>query len=218
MPITTADGKRKPLRAYCKKGRQLKKLGCPPSFGRLPAKRQRLIMVTFRGSIAILLLTFLSEWLENRKSALRPSTYADYEHTMRQYIKPFIGKMKLGDFEERRRCLYAKIGDAGYSQRSAKKAHAVLHTALNHAVQWRQIPRNPLINNIGAPRYKAPRQKVLTNEQSARLLEASKGYLVPGAHCRRARYGKWVKASFGGCVGKTLTLRAKALPRPPQPV
>src|SRR4051812_5414623 len=91
--------------------------------------------------------TYLTEWLSSAvKPAVKTKTYEGYESMVRVRIVPRIGEIKLLKLTPVRiQALYAELadGDDKISNRSIHHTHRVLHQALEQAVRWQMLPRNP---------------------------------------------------------------------------
>jgi len=118
---------------------------------------------------------FLDDWLNDVvKSRTRASTFASYESTIRLHIKPRIGGVKLEELKpERVQRLYATLALDKVGSRTQRKAHAVLHKALAHAVRTDLLGRNPT-DFVEAPHYQASEMRPLSREQIERFLIAAK--------------------------------------------
>ena len=94
---------------------------------------------------------YLLYWLGARALEVKPSTRAGYEHLIRSYVLPHIGRMKLQAVRPSTLSgLYRTLLESGgrrgqpLSTRSVEYVHAVLRKALNDAVRSEQIlPSNP---------------------------------------------------------------------------
>jgi integrase len=88
---------------------------------------------------------YLDQWLaEAKRPKLRPKTFQDYQTLLRLYVRPRLGAKKLTALTplDVQRCLNA-MGDARLSARTIRYTHAVLRGALNQAVKWGLLARNP---------------------------------------------------------------------------
>lgn len=120
-------------------------------------------------------LSFLEEWLEISKPNIRQSTYVDYAMTIKRYIKPFLGNIKLQGLDEMMlENLYSELEKNGISPRQRKKAHALIRAALSKALRWRKVSRN-VAAGIDAPKYKSRPIQPLTDEQTKALILAAQG-------------------------------------------
>jgi integrase len=88
---------------------------------------------------------YMTRWLEDfAKGTIAPRTYHNYKLQIREHIVPAFGTMKLSKLDTPNiQALYtAKLRD-GLKPSSVRYIHAVLHCALEKAVELRLIPRNP---------------------------------------------------------------------------
>lgn len=86
----------------------------------------------------------LDRWLAFHKPRWSPTTYRNYRGTAERHIRPHIGtrplrKLRAVDIDD----LYATLADAGIGQPTIRKTHVALHAALEQAVRWQRIVRNP---------------------------------------------------------------------------
>lgn len=96
------------------------------------------------------LVAYLAEWLERRRSQLRPTTRRCYRQAVNSYIVPHLGDMRLSQLdrvllEEVYNDLLVAGGLHGkpLSVRTVKLAHKVLHRALRDAVVDGLLKANP---------------------------------------------------------------------------
>ncbi|OYN81700.1 tyrosine-type recombinase/integrase [Mycolicibacterium sphagni] len=107
---------------------------------------------------------WLDYWLIHIvKPSVKPRTYDSYAATVRLYLKPEIGKIRLDKLQPARvRELYTKLrlrgtADTKPSTRNAQKAHQVLNAALTRAVKDGHLSRN-VCKAVDNPKHKkAPR-------------------------------------------------------------
>ncbi|MDI9261270.1 site-specific integrase [Alicyclobacillus sendaiensis] len=99
----------------------------------------------------ITIAEFLQQWLEHKRSQVRPATLRSYEWHIRRHILPYIGHIKVSKLTPSiLQNLYITLQKAprhdgkpgSVSNRSILHAHLVLHEALERAVRWGIIPRN----------------------------------------------------------------------------
>jgi integrase len=120
--------------------------------------------------------TFLEQWLaETAKVKVRPSTFVSYEGIIRLHLLPDLGKIQLRKLAPGhiQRILNRKLRQ-GLSPRRVQYVHAVLRHALNHAVRWQIISRNPA-TLVDTPRVPVKEVEPLSAEQALNLLEAARG-------------------------------------------
>ena len=118
---------------------------------------------------------YMDRWIEDSaKGTLAPRTYHNYKIQIREHIKPAFGTMKLSKLTAANvQGLYAsKLQTLKPS--SVRYIHAVLHRALDQAVRWNLIPRNPAAS---ADPPKVSREEItpLTAEQARAFMAAAKG-------------------------------------------
>jgi integrase len=130
--------------------------------------------LTFLGAKTTL-SEFLEEWLKSYKQSVRSKTYFQYVQIVHQHINPVLGTIKLRDLrpDEIQSFYNAKI-ESGTSPRSVLIIHAVLHRALNLALRWGLLGRNPA-QAVSRPKFKRKEMKTLNDSQVRTLLSASKG-------------------------------------------
>lgn len=118
---------------------------------------------------------FLTRWLEDSvRGSKAPKTYARYKSTVNTHLIPELGKIRLSKLSPQHlQALYRKLQDAGGHDK-AFKCHAVLRAALNLAVKWGLIPRNPALL-VDAPKVVRREMSVLTADQARRFLKAAEG-------------------------------------------
>lgn len=99
---------------------------------------------------------YMHQWLESASPSLRPNTVADYAGYIRRHIAPELGDIKIAELRpDQVQKLYNEKAREGYSQTTIRMIHAVLHRALNQAVRWGIIMRNPAsVVNKPKPRRK----------------------------------------------------------------
>jgi integrase len=103
-----------------------------------------------------------TRWLPWLKGQVRPSTYSSYARNLRLHVEPTLGAVPLQLVDAGAlMALYAKLlasgradyrEGAGLSIRSVRYVHTILRAALQSAVEWDLLQRNP------ADRAKPPRQ------------------------------------------------------------
>lgn len=126
------------------------------------------------------LAAYLADWLENTiKPTRAPATHKNYRQMITLYIEPSLGKIKLTRltgqdiqrFEnELRKKRVARTGEL-VSERLVQLCHGVLRAALNKAVKFSLIHRNPTLS-VDPPKVRRKEVRPLTPEQARRLLQA----------------------------------------------
>lgn len=97
-----------------------------------------------------LLGAYLAEWLERRRSRLRPTTLRCYRQAVDSYVVPHLGDSRLSQLDRMLlEDVYADLLEAGglhgkpLSVRTVQLAHKVLDRALRDAVVDGLLERNP---------------------------------------------------------------------------
>lgn len=126
------------------------------------------------GNIAVTSNTTISKWLERwlneiHGTELRPTTFRDYETTIRLYINPHIGGKRLDRLTPEHVRQMTKAIPSG---RSAQKAYVVLKRALDDAIGEGMLTRN-VAKAVHTPKHTAAQREPLTVEQAKKLLTVS---------------------------------------------
>ncbi|MDY6827584.1 MAG: site-specific integrase [Bacillota bacterium] len=121
-----------------------------------------------------LLSSYLDTWAETAlKARVRERTYLDYMDRLRLYVKPEIGHLRLHKITpENIQALYNKMLEKGLSSRSVRYTHTILKNALDQAVKWGKLYRNPCAL-VDLPRQKKEEMKTLTPAQAVKFIEAA---------------------------------------------
>lgn len=120
----------------------------------------------------ITLNQFLDRWLElAARPKLRAKSFRDYEALLSRSIRPVLGERTLGNLAplDLQR-VYYQMHQSGLSPRTVGYAHAVLHAALEQAVNWRLIARNPA-RGVAIPKLCRGEMRVLFPDEARRFLE-----------------------------------------------
>ena len=117
---------------------------------------------------------YLEKWLETVvKQRVREKTYLDYKDRVRLYLNPALGEKTLHQVKpDDIQAAYNSMMERGLSPRSVRYAHTILKNALDQAVRWGKLYRNPA-DLVDLPRQKKEEMKVLTPEQAAAFMEAT---------------------------------------------
>ena len=123
---------------------------------------------------------YLDRWLElAAQPKLRAKSYCDYQALVGRHIRPPLGERGLLsltplDIQGVVREMHA----SGLSARTVQYAHAVLHAALEQAVCWRLIQKNPA-RGVALPKLNRREIHVLNPDEARRFLD----------HALATRYG-----------------------------
>ena len=126
---------------------------------------------------------FLKHWLEDlARPSIRPSTYRSYEQLVRIHIAPRIGRVQLSKLTPQHvQTLLQDCSGSGLSPRTVAYIHATLRNALNRAVRWDLLVRNPAAL-VDPPRAEQHEFRVLTVEEAGRFLNAIKDHRLEGLY------------------------------------
>lgn len=119
---------------------------------------------------------FLDFWLENiAKPRLESRTFLDYSDVLRLYVRPVLGSLKITDIKSRHiQRVYGEMLGRGLSARRVKYAHAVLRSALQHAVKTDIIMRNEA-TLCELPKQTRKEMDYLNSDEAITFLEALNG-------------------------------------------
>jgi integrase len=149
------------------------------------------------------------EWLPVTQNTIRSTTHASYTTHVKKHIVPTLGRVKLQKLTPVMiNALYAQLlkdgkvcGKGGLSANSVRRVHATLHRALNDAVRWDRLFRNPC-DAADPPRLGADlgeKTHAWTNLELRKFLESVKNERL---------YPLWLALAMTGLRrGEALALR-----------
>ena len=117
---------------------------------------------------------YLDRWLKTAvKPRVRERTHKEYSSTLRRYVRPALGARRLSsinpvDIQN----LYSTMQARGLKD-SARYTHTVFRDALNQAVKWQMLSRNPA-DYVELPKQNRQEMQSLTEEEAARFLKTAK--------------------------------------------
>jgi integrase len=122
---------------------------------------------------------FLERWLDHMKSQVAPRTHERYSEIARKGLAPLIGDVILPKLQPARiSAAYSKAlangrrdGKGGLSPRTVGHMHRVLRQALQQAVRWQILARNPA-DAVRPPKVERTKMRALDPDETAALLEA----------------------------------------------
>ncbi|HZS09503.1 MAG TPA: site-specific integrase [Blastocatellia bacterium] len=118
--------------------------------------------------------SFLKDWMEKVvRARVEETTYRSYTHVVDKWLIPEVGNLSLARLRgpELQNMVHS-FQKKGLGARSIQYAMAVLKSALQQAVRWNLIQRNPS-DLIDLPRLEGRGVRVLTPEQARNLLKAA---------------------------------------------
>jgi integrase len=139
--------------------------------------------------------SFLEQWLEHMQSQVSPRSHERYAELCRKNLAPLLGNLKLTKLQPAHiSAAYTKAltsgrrdGCGGLSARTVTHMHRVLRQALQQAVQWQMLSRNPA-DSCKPPKIERKPMRTYDLAQTAELLAAMRGtrFFIPvilGALC-----------------------------------
>jgi integrase len=120
---------------------------------------------------------FLNAWVEDTaKPRLRPRTYEGYKRHVEKNIVPLVGSVSLKTLTPQhvQRMLNEKAAE-GLAPRTVAGIRAVLRAALNDAVAWSLLDRNPA-QHARPPRAQRAEAVTLSPEQAKKLLDKARDH------------------------------------------
>ena len=116
---------------------------------------------------------YLREWLDGKRTTIKPHTYEQYDQVVKTHITPILGKVKLKDIESFQiQRFYNEKLSQGTSENTVYLIHRVLRCALRQAYVMGMIPRNP-ISPIKSPKPKKKEMRTYDDYQARALLQAA---------------------------------------------
>lgn len=137
---------------------------------------------TFVKPSKVTVAEFLDRWLQNYVwPNLAPRTAEGYEHTIQQHLIPSLGSLPMTQLRPEHIQQYysekltsgRRNGKGGLSPRTVRHHHATLHDALQTAVKWGLLGRNPA-DAVNQPRYQRYEAHILNEEDVHVFLEATR--------------------------------------------
>jgi integrase len=119
----------------------------------------------------ITLEDFIPRWLEHLAATAKEKTVEIYRQVIAAHVLPKLGSVELRDltpFQVQR--WQAEALKGGTSAYTVRKAQAKLRQALNQAVAWELIVRNPAAS-VRFPKYETPEMPVLDADAVAAFLD-----------------------------------------------
>jgi integrase len=127
--------------------------------------------------------SFFERWIEHMQGQVSPRTLERYAEIARNNLVPLLGGTALTKLQAAHISgAYAKAlasgnrqTGRGLSARTVNHLHRVLREALQQAVRWQLLPRNPA-DIVKPPRIERKQMTVLNAGGTAALIEAARGY------------------------------------------
>jgi integrase len=125
---------------------------------------------------------FLDRWIEHMEGQVSPRSHERYAEIARKSLVPLLGSLALTKLQPAQISqAYAKAlasgrrdGSGGLSARTVTHMHRVLREALQQALRWQMLARNPA-DAVKPPKVERKQMSVLDTDATARLIEAARG-------------------------------------------
>jgi integrase len=126
---------------------------------------------------------FLDYWLDHMKSQVAPRTHERYGEIALRSIAPLLGNVLLPKLRAVQiSAAYCKAlaegrrnGTGGLAPRTVVHIHRILRQALQQAVDWEMLARNPT-DKLKPPKVEHTKMRALDALETAALLEATRPY------------------------------------------
>ena len=125
---------------------------------------------------------FLDCWLEHIKPLVSPRTHERYGELVMKNLKPLLGALLLTKLRPMQISgAYAKAlssgrrnGHGGLAPSTVRYMHVILKAAMQQAVRWQMLPRNP-VDAVDPPKIERGTMRTYDLAQTAELIEATRG-------------------------------------------
>jgi integrase len=127
----------------------------------------------------VTLAEFLDRWLDHQRPLIAPGTAQTYREIIDKHLKPLLGSIALTKLQPMQVSqAYAgaltngrRRGAGGLSPKTVVGMHRILKQAVQQAVRWQMLPRNPL-DAVDPPKVERRRLEAPDMMQTATLLES----------------------------------------------
>jgi integrase len=110
------------------------------------------------------------QWLPAVQTHLRPGTWVEYQQKVETHLVPAIGQVPLQQLTTAMlNALYKELLARGIGPRTVQYVHATIRKALNDAVRWGLLVRNPALY-AAAPRPHRTELRIWTAEELRHFL------------------------------------------------
>src|SRR4029453_9311880 len=128
---------------------------------------------------------FLERWIEHMQGQVSPRSHERYAEIARKNLVPLLGGLVLTKLRpEQISQAYAtalangrRDGSGGLSARTVTHLHRVLREALQQAVRWQMLARNPA-DAVKPPKVERKQMSVLDTDATIELIEAARPYRI----------------------------------------
>jgi integrase len=125
---------------------------------------------------------FLDRWLEDVKARVTPKTHERYSEIVRKNINPLLGAvvltklrpMQISDAYAKALSSGRRNGRGGLAPSTVRYMHVVLKAAMQQAVRWQMLVRNP-VDAVDPPKIERGAMTTYDLAQTADLIDATRG-------------------------------------------
>lgn len=118
---------------------------------------------------------YLQQWLDAKSVSARETTIYQYRLQVKNHIIPYLGDVPLQDLHLARiERFYTELIASGVGVRTVRYVHGILHRALEKAMQYDLVIRNPA-HGAAQPKYAHKEMTVLDEYQVPQFLIAARG-------------------------------------------
>lgn len=142
-------------------------------------------------SADMLFTDWLDSWLKKKRDSIRLNTVEGYELYINKHIRPYFSEKKLTVREITTQDIqgyYKKKLSEGQSPNSIRKHHAVIHGALDEAVNQKMIRANPS-NDVKLPKREVFEGTAYSIEDAEKLLSVLDTEIIKPAVILGLYYG-----------------------------
>ncbi|MBN9521221.1 site-specific integrase [bacterium] len=116
---------------------------------------------------------FVRSWLDGIKTALEPTTWAQYDGHLRNHIDTHLGGVRLAALDAAGVIGFVgRLTRTGVSAATARKVVRTLKAAIAEAVAADILPKNPA-SRVSLPKHDRPVPRVLTPKEVEKLLASA---------------------------------------------
>ena len=187
--VTQADGSRKRHYVYGSSRAEVQ--------DKLDDIRQRVRAGHPARDAGVTLAAYLDRWLTDGLSEHKATTRENYATMVRKHIAPAIGSVRLDRLSPLDVQSLVNAKRLTHSASTVRLIFSVLHRALEQAVEWELLARNPAAK-VKRPRAGEPHDRFLSPAEAARLLAATRVTrlyalvaVTLAIGLRRARRSRW---------------------------
>jgi integrase len=120
------------------------------------------------------LASYMTRWLASKEASLRPKTHADYTFSVKRYVLPELGEIPVAALTaDRVQYVWDTYLVDGVGAPSIRKAHDVLHAALNKAVKTGQVIRN-VLDLVEKPAASDTEMEIWSEAEAMQFLAAAR--------------------------------------------